>query len=124
MKKIILKNPQNSADDLLFMKVDFIGRALFKGFSPIESQIMCELVRIGENGMLNLTIDTAKSIIKALNLNNNTLNVSLGRMEKKGAIRRNKKVIVFMPIFKSILTEDNYLICFKKYDQKQEKTID
>lgn len=117
MQKITIKNSQNADDDMLYQKIDFISKVLFGGFSPTENLVMKQLVLIGENGMLNLTIDSSKSIIKALNLNNNTLNVSLARMEKKGAIRRNKKVIVFMPVWKSILTEDNYLICFKKYDQ-------
>ncbi len=117
MKKIILKNSENADDDLLFKKVKFISDVFFGGFSPTECQIMCSLVRIGEHGMLNLTIDVSKSLIKALNLNNNTLNVSLGRIEKKGAIRRNNKVIVFNLVWHNILTENEYLICFKQYGE-------
>ncbi len=116
MKKIILKNPQNADDDLLFMKVKFIADVFFEGFSPTEAQIMSSLVRIGENGMLNLTIDVSKSLTKTLNLNNNTLNVSLSRIEAKGAIKRNKRVIMFMPVWSGILNENEYLICFKKYE--------
>jgi len=116
MKKIIIKNSQNADDDLLFKKVKFISDVFFGGFSPVEIQVMCQLVRIGENGMLNLTIDASKSITKALNLPPNTLNVSLSRIVSKGAIKKNERVLVFQPVWKGIMEENEYLISFKRYE--------
>jgi hypothetical protein len=117
MKKIILKNSQNADDDLLFKKVKFISDVFFGGFSPTECRVMCAIVRIGEHGMLNMTIDMSKSLTKALNLNNNTLNVSLSRIEDKGALRKNGRVIVFQPVWSGIIEENEYLISFKQYDK-------
>jgi len=117
MRKITIKNTANSADDLLFQKVNFMANQFFSGFSPIECQVMAQLIRIGENGMVNLSIDISKSITKALDLNNNTLNVSLSRIEKKGAIRKSGRIITMQPLWNNILTENEYLIEFKKYGE-------
>lgn len=116
MRKIVIKNTANSGDDLLFRKINFMANQFFNGFSPIECQVMSQLIRIGENGMLNLSIDISKSITKTLNLNNNTLNVSLSRIEKKGAIRKESRLVVLQPIWNDILNENQYLVEFKHYD--------
>lgn len=114
MKKISIKNDSNVADDLLFQKVNFIANTFFNGFSPTECQVMCQLVRIGESGMVNLTPNLSKTIRTDLNLNDNTLNVSLGRIESKGAIRKDKRLICMQPVWGGILEENEYLIVFKK----------
>ncbi len=116
MRKIVVKNTANSGDDLLFQKVNFMANQFFNGFSPTECQVMSQLIRVGENGMLNLSIDTSKSITKALNLSNNTLNVSLSRIEKKGAIRKEGRIIVFQPVWNNIMNENEYLIEFKQFE--------
>jgi len=116
MRKIVIKNDNNSGDDLLFRKVNFMANQFFNGFSPIECQVMSQLIRVGEHGMLNLSIDVSKSITKALNLSNNTLNVSLSRIEKKGAIRKDGRIIVMQPLWNNILTENEYLVEFKHYE--------
>ena len=118
MIKIPIKNPSSTADDLLFQKVNFIANVFFTGFSPIEAQIMCELIRIGDSGMVNLTGTYSKSITKTLSLNDNTLNVSLGRIEGKGAIRKEKRLIVLQPIWNKIMAENEYLICFQNNGPK------
>lgn len=112
MRKIQIKNSSNVADDLLYQKVNFVGNVFFSGLSPTENRILCELIRVGESGMVNLTINLSKSITKALNLNDNTLNVSLSRIEGKGAIKKNKRLISFQPVFGDIMWEDKYLIVF------------
>lgn len=113
MRKIVVKNTANSGDDLLFQKVNFMANQFFNGFSPIECRVMSQLIRVGEHGMLNLSIDVSKSIAKALNLSNNTLNVSLSRIEKKGAIRKDGRIIVMQPLWNNILTENEYLVVFQ-----------
>lgn len=115
MKKITLKNDSNVADDLLYQKVKFIANTFFSGFSPIECKIMCQLVRIGESGMVNLTPSLSKTIRNDLSLNDNTLNVSLGRIESKGAIRKDKRLICMQPVWGGIMEENEYLIVFKKH---------
>lgn len=108
MKKITIK----SGADPLLKKVDLLGNMFFGGFSPVETKVFLAVFSIGKNAPVNITPNISNSITKELNLSDNTLNVSLSRLDSKGAISKNKRIVTLHPVFKDVDKENDFLIKF------------
>ena len=104
MKKISLKTP-----DILTTKVQFMGNVFFNSFSETETKIITYLLSIGDIAPINITPFMSNSIKNELNLTDDTLNVCLSRIDVKGAINKNKRIITFHPVFKGLKEESEFL---------------
>lgn len=94
-------------------KVATIGFLFFDRLSEIELNLLIELLKLNNGGMVNITPTVSISLKDALSLNENTLHVSMSRLHKKRAIRKEKSLISLHPILKNVLNSNEFLLRFE-----------
>ena len=84
-----------------------------------EINVLAELV-IRSNGVeLNVSADTGLAMKKGLGLNDNSYNVAMHRLVKKGVIKKTGGVVTLHPVLNGIFTEDEFIIRFVPLDLKE-----
>lgn len=108
MAKLILIN-----NNSLSNKIEILGYLFFKGLTGMERDVLCELVKISDGSGLTISADVGKSIRRVLNVNENSFNVALYRLNKKKTIKKNKMQITLHPILNSLFKENEFVIRFQ-----------
>lgn len=95
-------------------KIIAIGYLFFDNLGPVEMDLLLELLKMTKGAPINITPMVSETISEALSLNKSTFSVSMSRLNKKRAIKKNKSIVNFHPILNTILKNDEFLIRFEE----------
>lgn len=94
--------------------LDFLSYFIFSTtLSDKERLLMRSLILSADGGVVNISGEVARSIKYDLRMNDNTFNVCVGRIIKKGLIRKERGIITIAPVLLDVgKQETQYLVEF------------
>lgn len=105
--------------DSLDKKISTLGYLFFGGLSINEINVLAELVKRSNGVKLNVSAETSSAMKKRLGLNDNSYNVSMHRLVKKGVIKKTGGVVTLHPVLNGIFEENEFVIRFVPLDLKE-----
>ena len=102
----------NVKGNSIAIKVKTISKIFFGKLSDSELALLVLLVEENGGSPINLTAGLSHTLRTRLKMNENTFSGSLLRLNKKGALIKDKGVINLYPVFHNLAAEDKFSIRF------------